>query len=216
MATPPSDNPAPERPLPWWQNRRRLFYLAVVGATLAALWGGWVWWYRAGFPFPRLHRFQGLGIDLTRPGSWCYEKEEALRIWKIRRETRRLKLEGTVWEAQPSGVTLSFQSDGRLALDGPPGWLNRVFAGDPFGPDPDLTPKERAALAALNGAPHRHLKDVPWGERWWPAQPNLELAGTPWKGFLSFDARVLQMEVRPQDLASDLRPIRLHLARPDP
>jgi hypothetical protein len=212
MTTPPADSPAPERPLPWWRNRRRLFYLAVVIVPLATLWGGWVWWYRADFPVPSETQCRAFGMDWASHEAWIIEPKEKLHWWKMSRETRRLRLAGTTWRDEASGVTLKFRNDGRLGVGGPTGWedqLEQVIVTVVLA----LTERERSALADLHLTAYQFSSVMP------PTlstahPPNLVFPDSAWDGFLwAMSQNEVDLILSPKPGNDELLRFRLRLTR---
>lgn len=183
----------------WWRNRRRGFYLIVTAASVALLWGGWSWWYRAGFPMPPVQP----GTDpFSSSKNKFFEVQYGLLTWKIQRETRRLRLEGTTWEDAhiPEMGAMEFGKDGRIHLR-PSNALEALLSGlGPLHFDPE--PNEQIALVRFDGAAYRFdgrnylVPKHPIGIGFWPESPNLEVEDSPWdiRGF--YDGSILELHFR--------------------
>lgn len=138
----PDPGEAETRPTAWWRNQRRWFYLIVTLLPLALLWGGWSWWYRSNFPMTSIEWLDQMGIG--------YE----LANWKIARETRIPRLEGTSWNSPSDpNLRLTFELNGTVGFR-PPGDWNQIAVGLDGG-DAVLDAREQAVLTRWDGANYR-------------------------------------------------------------
>lgn len=212
MTTPPADSPPPERPIPWWRHRRRLFYLAVVIVPVATLWGGWVWWYRAGFPVPTEAQCRLIGMDLASHQAWIIEPRWKLIDWKGGRETHRLRLSGTAWRDKYTDITITFGTDGRLGVAVAPGWEERVRSTDPFSV-PLTTASLNAALPFLHRTPYQfHAGESAASVS--SLQPILSLPDSPWNGYLWATSRKeIDLTLKPKRGSDEGLDVHLKLTR---
>lgn len=188
----------------WWRNRRRWFYLIVTAASVALLWGGWSWWYRAWFPMPPVGWLEKVGIDPDPVGRELGNARVGLKARRIERETRRLRLEGTMWEVAHGTVKakLEFGRDGRIRLRPPNSVEELLFHSST--PDPPLQPSEGLALARFDGSAYRfdgaayRAPERPALEGPFPISPNLEVEHLPWeiRGFYDGSELCLRFRVR--------------------
>jgi hypothetical protein len=157
------DGDTTDRPAPWWRNRRRWFYLAVLAAGLGCLGGGlmwWTWWYRADFP---LLLYAGRLPVAWQDSPWVargYGKfnqvQWRLIIWKTKRETARMRLEGTTWRDEAAGVRLHFGEEGKLSWEFEPGWDLKPEIADPFGSGNSIRAQWLQLQKTYNGAEYRY------------------------------------------------------------
>lgn len=174
----PDPGEAETRPTAWWRNQRRWFYLIVTLLPLALLWGGWSWWYRSNFPMlPMVCRKGGRNPfeDAAPRHSW----RDDLYHWKIRRETFRMRLEGTVW-VMPSDplFRMEFGRNGHLRIRVQSAWKEEYFKWQDQG-IPGLD-----ALSRFDGARWRVLQTNEYSVDNWgspiPSSVNLEIEGLPY------------------------------------
>lgn len=189
----------------WWRNRRRWFYLIVTAATVALLWGGWSWWYRAGFPMPAIGWLEKVGIDSDPVRRELGKARIAMLTWKVERETRRLRLEGTIWKSVfgTGMATLEFGRDGCIRLRPNTALTDMIDNG--YSTDFELQLSERLALARFDGTAYRFdgmayrtPPERPDLEGLWPESPNLDVEDSPWdiRGYYDGSELCLHFRVR--------------------
>ena len=105
---------------PWWCNRRRLFYVAIVALTLGGGWGSWSWWYRADFWYPPswiVLNSSGneslFGVSET-GAYWLWSARIWLQDWKAQRIFDTLDWKGSLWVEEKTGLTAEFPEPGRF------------------------------------------------------------------------------------------------------
>lgn len=228
-----SDTP-PCVAIPWWRQRRRFFYFAVVFATLGCLWGGWHWWYRANFPMPLIWWLADFGIDVMRVDDWLETQQGKLVVGKMNRETRLLHLRGSAWQYYDNGssgrfppplsaMELSFGRDGILRVKNPDSGLELL----PRGLEP-RNAETQAALAAMDGTPFDFQPEVlqvdmpglmSIYDHGRTAHHNLILPDSPWRAILLcyFDRGRILIFLSPKDSTSELQTLYGEFTRlPDP
>lgn len=187
----------------WWRNRRRGFYLIVTGATLALLWGGWSWWYRADFLMPPVEWLETVGIDPVPLYDWLVHRRDRLNYWQIQHETRGLKLAGSAWESPDQGFRLDFSRDGRFYLK--PLAPEKLSARSTARLDRFFSEQKKLAIS-LNGTAFRFLSDAAFPDSTIndpmiiPQWPNLEFPETDYVAYLTYDTKELTVWIQNWDM----------------
>ena len=127
------------------------------------------------------------------PGSvFLLSLQQDLVRWKIGRETRQLRLEGTRWRDPFKGAELEFGEDGIFR------WLN--LPSPPSSAIPSHSnPYPQAAR--MNGARYRFHPDrdlLVWNDDQGSMSrcgSNLEFPGEAWQGFLGYDGQGFRVEI---------------------
>jgi hypothetical protein len=206
---------APDVPLrvPWWRHRRRLFWIAVILAAIGAPSGGWVWWYRSDFPMPPKEWLGRIGVVPGPVEHWCSKRYASLIRWKMRRETRLLRLEGSTWQNNATGAQLAFGRDGLIRVETTPG-------------TPVLSPpvssqfiaETEAVLLALDGTryefhpglePNVSAIEVVFEPSPRVAPSNLSFPDSPWWGFASchYDQNLIILSLSPKEASAELNAV---------
>lgn len=186
-------------PVRIWRTRRRWYYVILVAAALAFLGGGWLGWYHADFPLPRIddpHTRDRIPRWLFRMWRGAHEQRIDLLVWKESRETKHLDLSGTIWAGNDSEAIIEFTSEGLFHWRQAP-WM--AVEQEPAATDSDYP-------ASLEGRPWRFLREVPPNPTYseagityhivdrfpkGPNPPNLEFPGSDWSAHILFDGRFL-------------------------
>ena len=118
--------------------------------------------------------------------------ERDLARWKVRRETRRLYLAGTIWETRSAFTgRLAFGRDGRIRILPPRGWSVSVEIDGKFRYPAD--PEGQSILAPFDGMVYRNLPVTGWEGDCMPMEPNLYVEGADWEIRYQYDGNTLQL-----------------------
>ena len=181
--------------VPWWKNRRRLFYIVIISILIGGPLLSWIW-YDQNFPLPQWKPKENDPFGSSQfPGyQLMLPYQDRLLRWKLERLTSQLKLAGSTWEDDVTGAVIEFRSDGRIFWKEVP---MRIPPGDPF-----MSSESFDFAKLLDGCEYRFLPTNGGGLRWNESEnsqstmrPNIEFPGRIWRGFVGFDGKTLGLYV---------------------